>query len=148
MRGVGLLLLIAAAVLGWLSVGDRMSPTAVAVVEWDTRAGVPVYQIAAVAGVVLLALGTLLRIKPKASPVRQPRPQAAPSAMSSHTDLTEALRAARGLTWEVGATFRVQPDQDAPFVLQMSQMPPASEKRCLEIPVSYTHLTLPTNREV
>ena len=56
MRILGVLLLILAGGLAWLTVADRMSPLALSVVEWESMIGVPISAIAGLAGLGLAGM--------------------------------------------------------------------------------------------
>ena len=76
MRSLSVFLLLAAAGLGWLSIGDRASPLALMVVEWETRLGFFFYQPLALFGLVGLAFSLI----PKRSP---PPPRRRPTSHST-----------------------------------------------------------------
>lgn len=131
---LAVLLGLAGAVLAWFSVWDRATVAAMYVVEWETRLGLPLY-IPVLAAAALLALLS----RPKTSPDTHNTSNA--SATRSVRVATEdsegqwarnVCQQALRIGWEIGATLDVGKESATPFVLHLSQMPPASERRSLE----------------
>jgi hypothetical protein len=127
-------MLLAAVGLGWLSIGDRVSPVALMVVEWETRIGIFFYQPLALVG--LVSLGISIIPAREAAPRRRPSERAPQATHSTYPEgvrwAPQVFQNARQLTWEIGASLELERMPGTPFELKLSQMPPASEQRSLE----------------
>jgi hypothetical protein len=127
-------MLLAAVGLGWLSIGDRVSPVALMVVEWETRIGIFFYQPLALVG--LVSLGISIIPAREAAPRRRPSERAPQATHSTYPEgvrwAPQVFQNARQLTWEIGASLELDRMPGTPFELKLSQMPPASEQRSLE----------------
>lgn len=128
----GIALLLAAIALGWLSLFDRQSPAALRVVEWDGRLGVPLYSVAGVMGVGLLATWVVRKVLGRATrppqPVLRARPGPAPLGGDWRREIT---RRARELELEDGAHVEVDPRPGIAFALVLDRMPPKRARRAL-----------------
>lgn len=123
------LLLLAAALAG-LSVGDRSSPLALQVLEWEARLGMRLWWAPAVAGLGLLARGLLgARTGPVRPAVRRAPPRAAPTPGASAGELREAVQA---LTLPTGARLLVEDRGTAPLRLVLEQCTEHRARRAVE----------------
>ncbi|MFT4979445.1 MAG: hypothetical protein ACI8S6_005356 [Myxococcota bacterium] len=134
MRALGVLLLLLAGALAWLSIGDRMSPVALTVVEWETRLGLglPLYIPATILGT--LTLLASFRRRPQAARRTSPTSAVvAPSLIDADGEawVPAVIRGAQALTWEPGASLLLDAAEGVPLALRLEGMPPAAEKRSL-----------------
>jgi hypothetical protein len=135
MRAVGLLLLILAAGLVWLTQVDRMSPAALSVVELETQLGVPLALIAGLVGIVTLALGFRSRPAPAPQPSRPQThaPGVKPAVSATGQDWVAAvIQQARALTLEEGARIKFDEGSDIPFTLHLERLTPEVERRSID----------------
>ena len=139
MKLLGVLLLLVAGGLAYLTEFDRMSPTALSVVELETSLGFPLAPLAAVAGVLLLVMGIWSSLKrppaPREAPSR-PHPTAPPAATISPTVssdwVSDVISRARALSLEDGATIRLDEGSGIPFTLKLERTTPEITRRSLD----------------
>jgi len=135
MRALGSLLLLLAAGLAWLSVGDRMSPTALSVVELDGQLGFPLYALSAGVGLAMIAASALGRRPPgPRRAVRSPAPSMPVPDIAAGDDsqwVPAVVRAAQALRWPPGASLKLDAADGVPFELRLEGMPPAAEARSM-----------------
>lgn len=156
-RVLAILLLAASAALAWLSIGDRRSPLALDLVEWDGRLGVPVWAVAAGLGVLLLALSFLGRSKPPAPTDSRPRPRPPGRALPPSSEApplpagagwtSEVVARAHALAWEDGVSLTVHAGPELPFELRIRRATPARLRRSLGSLASFLS-AIPTPRRV
>lgn len=151
MRALGLGLLVAAAGLGWLSFGDRSSALALNIVEWDGKLGFPVAALAAVLGVILVALGGGRRRAP-APPAatsgvtvlgRGNRPGPPAPALSDEGWLAALQGRAGQLDLEAGARLLIDPSRTPPVQLLLERVTPERSRRTVEVYAEFLS-TIPT----
>lgn len=150
MRLLGAILLLCAGALGWLSIGDRMTPLALDLVELETTLGLPLYAPVGTLGALLLLAGFGAR-RPAALPSPPPTHAPAPAAPGAAAAVTEdddawvpaVIQKARSLTWEPGASLTLDAAEGVPFLLRLSGLPPAAEGRSLQALARFLS-TIPT----
>lgn len=131
----GVLILVAAAVLAWLSVVDRVSPLAVQVVEWESAVHFPLWILLAVIGAALLANGLRPRPKPVAgrrqtvTRERQRRVQAEAEGPPAEGPPAEGWRSAldaraRALSVEPQGRIKVDETVGVPYTLVLRNATP------------------------
>ncbi len=136
-------MLLAAGGLAWLSYGDRRSPLALDLVEWDTRLGVPVCGIVAAVGLLLLVASFLGRktstpTARRRSPPRRARPakRSADPVSDAPTGegwLAEVVAKANALVWEEGVSLTVDAGPNVPFELRLHRATPERIRRSVGI---------------
>ena len=139
-RGLGLLLIVIGGGLGWLSYGDRRSPVALQVVEWDGLLGIPLASIALGLGLAFLLVGILKSVgrrMPPAPPPRAPPPRprriGAPAGAAMPDDWRGAAEAAANdLLLEDGARLEGGVSPGLPYVLVLQRMPRERARRAIE----------------
>lgn len=136
MRLVGVLLLLLAAGLGWLTQVDRMSPLALSVVEVESQIGFPLALIAAVAGIVMLVLGFRKRPAPPA-PQAEERPNhtagVKPSISATSSEwVSDVIGRAQALPLAAGASITLDKGSEIPFTLLLNRVTPEVERRSLD----------------
>ena len=151
MRIVGVLLLIVAGVLAWLTIGDRMSPLALSVVEMESKVGFPLASIAALAGIISLVLG--FRYRMQASPsTASPSPHRTPTAASVPQKITPTsnqdwvvavIQTARALSLADGVRIKFDEGSGIPFTLHMERVTPEIERRSMDVFSSFL-ISIPT----
>lgn len=126
----GVLLLAASAVLAWLSIGDRMSPLALSVVEAESAIGLPLFVPFAVVGAVLLGLA--LRPKPvrrsgatETKETRRRQQQQAPLGEGWRPTLDAR---ARGLAIEPQGRIKIDEVVGVPYTLVLRNATPQQAK--------------------
>ncbi|MFT5682071.1 MAG: hypothetical protein ACI8RZ_002989 [Myxococcota bacterium] len=136
LRAVGVLLLILTAGLAWLTLGDRMSPMALSVVEWESQIGLPLAPITGFAGIIALALGFRTRKKSPAPTPSRPQthaPGVKPTISPTAKDwVSDVIGRAQALTLEDGASIKLDVGSDIPFTLHLERVTPAGERRSLD----------------
>ncbi len=136
-RILSILLFLLAGVLAWLSFGDRRSPTALQVVEWDTQLGVPVCAAVATAAVVFLLLSfvgrsesTVRAAPPSPRLPPPPRPDdPEPAVPMGEGWAVEVAARARALVWEEGIFLTLNAGPDVPFELRLCRATPERIRR-------------------
>jgi len=146
MRQLSALCFVAAAALWWLENADRTSSTALSVVEWSQRLGIPLFAIVLVAGVALLVMGAS---KGASKPTRRTssRPSGAPrsakpptpSAIGASESLStldprwqDKVRSmAQALELGKGARMTIDLSTTTPLTLHLEHLSPAHCKRAI-----------------
>lgn len=129
------LLLLAAALAG-LSVGDRSSPLALQILEWETRLGLRLWWAPAAAGLGLLGRALLGgRSRPGGGaratrPSPRPRPAASPPPEAASAD--ELRTAVQALRLPAGARLLVEDRGTAPLRLVLEQCTEHRARRAVE----------------
>jgi hypothetical protein len=132
---VPLLLLAAAGVLGWLSVGDRTSSAALTIVEIEGRVGVPLWVLFGLAGLVLLAFrlshtrraAAVHPARPLTRDVARPLGNATPPPSS---DWLQALRVqAKRVTDDAMGRVRFDEAPGIPLSLVLTSVTPEQARR-------------------
>lgn len=125
-----MLVLAASAVLAWLSIGDRMSPMALQVVEWESALGLPLFVPLAVLGAALV--GWSLRPKParrsgatETKETRRRQQQAAPLGEGWRPTLDAR---ARGLAIEPQGRIKIDEVVGVPYTLVLRNATPQQAK--------------------
>ena len=136
MRLVGVLLLLLAAGLGWLTQVDRMSPLALSVVEVESQIGFPLALITAVAGIVMLVLGFRKRPAPPA-PQEQEQPNNSagvkPSISAASSEwVSDVIERAQALPLEAGVKITLDRGSEIPFTLLLDRVTPEVARRSLD----------------
>lgn len=135
MRLLGALLLLCAGVSAWLSIGDRMSPLALDLVELETGLGLPLYAPVGTLGVLLLIAGSATRRRPPAPPPAEAAPPS-PAVITDGGDdaswVPAVIQRAQALQWEPGAALVLDAAAGVPFELRLMGMPQAAEHRSLQ----------------
>ena len=155
MRIVGVVLLLGAGGLAWLTMVDRMSPLALSVVEWESRIGFPLASIVAIAGVISLIVGMRKSTPlPPASPTSPPpgsrkaQPVIERLNPAATVDwVTEAIAMARALPLEDGARIKFDEGSGIPFTLHLERLTPEVERRSLDAFSGFLS-TVPTPQRV
>lgn len=144
---IGALLLLAAAAAAWLSVVDRVSPAALALVEWETRLGQPLWLPLAVAGIAALAWRVLRRaaVAPApVGPVARDAARARAFPQDFGADWAEAVRTrARRLPIEPMGRLRYDDAPGVPFTLVLVGASPEQARRRLSVFAEFL-ATIPT----
>ncbi|MCB9746198.1 MAG: hypothetical protein H6741_24090 [Alphaproteobacteria bacterium] len=134
LRGLAALLLVAAVALAWLSLGDRLSPAAMHVVEWEGRLGAPLWALTGALGVALGLLGGR-GAKPPPAPARQPRPaKPTPQEALGEDWMEELHQRAAALDLGPGCSLRVASGKEAAqgaFVLELTRRTPEQARRAV-----------------
>lgn len=135
MRGFGILTLLVAAGLAWLSYGDRRSSLALSLVELDGTLGVP---LALVVGLIGLALVLLPRRAGRGASRGAPGRPAAPALPAAPRLETEGwLAAVSGqigrLSLEPGASVQLDPGRTPPLSLRLERLTPERARRSVEV---------------
>jgi hypothetical protein len=144
MKMLSALCFLIAAGLAALEHADRTSATALTIVEWSQRLGVPLYAIASIAGVMLALTGMLKRTS-KPDPIQRRLQPAAPRPVQT-TPQQVPLRSVEpdALDWqgqvrflanelELGRGARLTMDTatTSPFTLHLEHLSPAHCKRAI-----------------
>ena len=138
MRIVGVLLLILAGGLAWLTFADRMSPLALTVVEWESMVGVPLSAIAAIAGVLCVVLAGRARSEPTPiASAAQRRPARRAGVEASITPANsdwvgDVIQRARALPLAEGVQIKLDEGSGIPFTLCLERVTPEVERRSLD----------------
>lgn len=132
MRVFGILLLVCAAWLGWLSYGDRRSALALTVVEWDGRLGLPVAALVGALGLVLVSIPRRRAVASRPAPRAEPTPRAEPAAPPEGW-LAALEGQARRLPLEAGARVVLDPARMPPVQLQLERLTPERARRSVEL---------------
>lgn len=140
------ILLLAAAVTAWLSVVDRTSPLALALVELEGRLGQPLWMPLAVAGAAALAVRVLRHASRTARPSLPPpnrdiarmaaRAASSPAIPAAPGGATwaDAVRAqARALPVEPIGRVRLDDAPGVPFTLTLTSATPEQARRRLAV---------------
>lgn len=136
-RQAALLLLFAASLLMWFSIQDRVSPTALLVVEWEGRLGLSLWIPVGIAGGVLL-LSTLLPGPRRRVAEDRPRTPAerittGKIKLGIPAWLDDVRTRARALDWEPGAWLRLDDGPQTPVGLILDRVSPERARRSLEV---------------
>lgn len=138
MRIVGVLLLVLAGGLTWLTVADRMSPLALTVVEWESVLGVPIAAITGLAAALCLVFSARTSSKPRQSAsVEQRRPARRAgieaSIKTTNSDwVGDVIQRARALPLEDGVQLKLDEGSGIPFTLHLERVTPEVERRSLD----------------
>lgn len=134
LRTLGTLLLLAAAPLAWLSLGDRRSTVALHVVEWDGRLHLPLYGWALILGVALV-VATRRRVRPTAAPRPGPnaiRKSAAEATLDGMSFRQSVLSRAGVLPLGDGARILADEIEGVPLTLVLEHVPPVRARKAVE----------------
>ena len=131
---LAVLLFCAAGALAWLSIGDRMSVPALTVVEWESAVGVPLWEIVALAGLVVLAISRRPRRR-EAAPERvvnrdaQRSFRAGPAAPEGGDWRATLDARARRLALEPHGKVKVDEVGGVPYTLVLRAVTPQQARR-------------------
>jgi len=137
LRILGILLLLAAGGLAWLTWGDRMSPAALDVVELNGRLGIPVPIPLAGLGMLLVLASLRGRKRPPPRPRAQPRPRRTTGDVVSQAPdgggwLQEICARALALRWEEGVRLELDMEANIPFALRLERVTPERARRAMD----------------
>ncbi len=138
---IPLVFLAAAAGAAWLSVGDRVSPLALTVVEWETSLGFPIWIPLAAVGAALALVEVARRRTPAATSSPGPSPRQTRPTLESQRRAALAPQAEPGPGWRaavdaqalrlpLGPQGRVKLDEavDVPLTLVLRDATPQQAK--------------------
>lgn len=133
---IGILLLLAAGAVGYLTVIDRQSSIALSVVEIDGMLPVPIYALLGLAGAVLIGVDVVKRLsRPKAGPVTEAR-RRGPTMRTIDGGQAgfrqRVTERAQGLALPEGCALLIDAQAGVPFTLLLDQVPPGRGKRAIE----------------
>ena len=137
MRSAGVLLLILAGGLAWLTFADRMSPLALTVVEWESMIGVPLSAVVGIVGILCLIFGSRERAAPPPASAAQRRPARRagiePSIQPTSSDwVGDVIQRARALPLADGVQIKLDEGSGIPFTLFLERVTPEVERRSLD----------------
>ncbi len=152
MRSLGLLLLIASGVLGYLSAVDRQSEPALAVVELEGQLPLPLYAMAGALGVLLTAASFLTggsgagggsgsggrsgggRASPRPAEGRGTQPARSPlgaAPINPRGWRENVVKLAHSLSFEAGIFLTIDAEVGVPFLLTIQGATPEKAKRAV-----------------
>ncbi|MCB9762367.1 MAG: hypothetical protein H6739_21400 [Alphaproteobacteria bacterium] len=137
MRLVGIGLMLLAAGLAWLSVGDRVSALALSVVEWEGRLGVPLWAPLGALGLAMLLFAPKRdKVLPADAPRRWRPPPPEPAAGDDWRDAV--FEQAAALDFGPGVDLQVEPRGEGgygaaavPFTLELDRRTPEQARRAV-----------------
>ena len=139
MRSVGVLLLILAGGLAWLTIADRMSPLALTVVEWESMVGVPLSAVAGIVGILCLVLAARERSTPapiataaQRRPARRAGIEPSIQPTTNSNWVGDVIQRARALPLAEGVQIKLDEGSGIPFTLFLERVTPEVERRSLD----------------